>query len=104
MAVTRHEVAEAIEELGSVVSYAGGRGDSALDVVKDAVAEVERLRAENRQQVADLRERDAEVERRRGRMKITADWIDNVLAVHGAVRPDVAREIASLIRRDPDAR
>lgn len=35
---------EAIEALGSLVSRAGGEGDDALDVFKDTVAEVERLR------------------------------------------------------------
>jgi hypothetical protein len=33
------KIAEAIETLGGLVSRAGGEGDEALDVVKDAVAE-----------------------------------------------------------------
>lgn len=37
----------AIEALGSVVAQCGGEGDEALDLVKDALASNDRLRAEN---------------------------------------------------------
>lgn len=42
--IDRVSVDQAIEELGSLVSSAGGRGDAALDVFKDVASEVERLR------------------------------------------------------------
>lgn len=44
--ISREVVNEAIEDLGELVSQAGGEGDSALDVFKDVSFEYFRLRDE----------------------------------------------------------
>jgi hypothetical protein len=55
----RDKINEAIEDIGELVSQAGGEGDDALDVFKDVAGEYERLTRQLAGAVEDQEQADA---------------------------------------------